>query len=240
MVCDMTGYTGDGARHEREGDPYRRLVNLIDALAIDLWEDLRWVKHQRQIHVTRLRDLWAVGRRAARHLESEGSQPPFVARVEDGAVVMDGRADWEAFTRGIKPDAEGLVPVTITFDTVERYIRVSPLTPDRDYFILEVPHRDELGQLAGFSSKLGELRGEHAVSILCGYLRLIEAGERAVWRCLLRCEKGRSDAIKAELRKQFAGLEIGFPDPVREPAQGLFARLTGWLFGAGTAVTSPR
>jgi len=231
MICDMRKYVNDGTVFERQGNPGTRLVNLIDDIAVAFWEILRWNRRQRQIHINRLRDLYNIGLRAEKIMRSEKANPPrpFVSEV-DGNVASIGEVDWEAFARGFQADADGLFPVTITFDTVEHYIRVSALNPDKDYFVLEVPHRDVVGQIANFSSKLGDLKNDNKVEILCGCLRLLEAGANAIWRCLLKCEKDRSSAIKAEIVKAFKADEatrkitLKFPDPEREPRRGWWFR----------------
>lgn len=230
MICDMSRYVWDGTQQERQSNPDARLTNLTDYLVIEFWESLRWNKHQPQLYSSRLRELCSIGRRATRRVGMPGASNQFVSKLEEGVVKIENEKDWQDLTsNGVAPDGKGLFPVTITYDTVERYIRVSALNTENDYFTLEVPHKDEKGQIAKFTSLISELRKPCQLSIICGYLRLKEANASASWRCLLQCDRGKKDTMMQLLATEFAKerIAVEYPKPVQEPPRkGFWSRIS--------------
>lgn len=252
LICDMSHYGGrdnpDGTSDEREHNPDAQLDYLIDYLTLEFWSDLRFKGHRPQIYATRLRELQHVAAllrdlRTAAALAGKPGPDSFEVEILNGTVVLP-RHVWDAFRSGSDPAADQTFLVTVASDTEERYLKVTPMTRDRDSFLLEVPHTDKKGQIARFTASLRDLG-----NIVSSYLRPIKADGLAVWRCLFETPAGAGERVRREIRQRFAVfqddplLDVKFPRPVSEEelrlksrrAEKQRRRLLRWLFGLAVA-----
>ncbi len=233
LVCDLSGYGGrdnpDGATHDRRADPNAGLQYLLDYLAIEFWKDLRYKAGRPQLFASRLRELQHAGRRAR-----EQGLRPFSVSINRGVIEVP-EYEWDRLVAsGERWRRDGHL-VTVASDTEDRYVKVTPLSAEREHLLLEVLHEDRPGQIRAFTALLQERFP--AANIVSSYLRLVESGGPAVWRCLLEAEPGRYPGLKTSLAAAFEAarpglgdrtLRVTFPRPLGEGSEPIWRRLATW------------
>ena len=181
LICDMRLYGGSGnpdlGTREREADPDAKLNYLLDNLTIHFWKqrefnkqgDVRFKGHRPQFFATRLRELQNIAH-MAREIKLDDAQNRIEVTVKNGVIELEPTL-WKKFISGSEPNANGKYTVTVVSDTVERYVKITPLARGKAFVPVEVRHTDKHGQIAAFTSLLWELKA----NIFSSYLRLEKA-----------------------------------------------------------------
>ena len=192
LICDMKNYGGgadypDGSSKRRQNNPDANLNYLIDCLTVKFWNnkthnpkgDVRFKAHRPQFFATRLRELKNISHLAEDLVEDgtldmvEGIQ----VTVKDGVIVLSDH-HWNRFIEDAEPNTAGKYTLTVVSDTVERYVKITPLTRKRAFLPLDIRHKDMPGQVADFTAKLRKPNVDG--NIFCSYYRLEQAHGPAV------------------------------------------------------------